>query len=144
MNPSDITPHDHDVLSGRGNGSNLHPGNIRFRQLVNVARERYVSGSKEDKKKYVYCIVHHISSLNPPGRFLKKLDGKDGPWSIMSEKVVINKTRQALREKAPEIEKALREKASAIEKAQRGKFKKVSNTFHSQYTENQNLECLTS
>jgi len=63
--------------------------------------------------------------LNPPGRFLKKLDGKDGPWSIMSEKVVINKTRQALREKAPAIEKALREKASAIEKAQRGKFKKV-------------------
>eukprot|EP00553_Chaetoceros_curvisetus_P016171 CAMPEP_0204652016 /NCGR_PEP_ID=MMETSP0718-20130828/14308_1 /ASSEMBLY_ACC=CAM_ASM_000674 /TAXON_ID=230516 /ORGANISM="Chaetoceros curvisetus" /LENGTH=444 /DNA_ID=CAMNT_0051675921 /DNA_START=257 /DNA_END=1593 /DNA_ORIENTATION=+ len=111
MNPSDITPHEHDVLYyGRGNGS--HTGTIRFRQLVNVARERYVSGSKEDKKKYVYCIVHHISSLNPPGRFLKQLDGKDGPWSIMSEKYAHDKTRQALREKAPAIEKALREKAS--------------------------------
>ncbi len=123
MDPSTITPHENDVLAGRGNGVNLHPGNIRFRQLVNVAKEGYVLASLEDKRKYANCIVQHIRNLSPPGRFLKKSSGKDGYWSVMNDKGAHDKTRQALREGAP-----------AIEKAQRDKFKKVSHyVFRFQY-----------
>ncbi len=98
------TPHDNDIIKGRGNGANLHPGNIRFRQLVKVAREGYALSSKADKKKYAESILQHISSLDPPGRFLDKDD--KGQWFVMDAKKSKAKTRQALREGVPAIVKA--------------------------------------
>jgi len=98
------TPHDNDVIKGRGNGANLHPGNIRFRQLVKVAREGYALGSKADKKRYAENILQYISSLDPPGRFLDKDD--KGQWFVMDAKKSKAKTRQALREGVPAIVKA--------------------------------------
>ena len=98
------TPHDNDIIKGRGNGANLHPGNIHFRQLVKVAREGYALSSKADKKKYAESILQHISSLDPPGRFLDKDD--KGQWFVMDAKKSKAKTRQALREGVPAIVKA--------------------------------------
>ncbi len=98
------TPHDNDIIKGRGNGANLHPGNIRFRQLVKVAREGYALSSKADKKRYAASILQHISSLDPPGRFLDKDD--KGQWFVMDAKESKAKTRQALREGVPAIMKA--------------------------------------
>lgn len=111
-----ITPNDNDVLKGRGNGANLHPGNIRFRALVKAARAGYALSSKADKRMYASCIVQQISSLDPPGRFLDK--DEEGRWFVMDEKKSMDKTRQALREGAP-----------AIAKAHNDKFKKVNTTL---------------
>ncbi len=111
-----ITPNDHDVIRGRGNGANLHPGNIRFRALVKTARAGYALSSNADKRKYVDCIVQHIRSLDPPGRFLDK--DEDGRWFVMDDRKANKKTRQALREGVP-----------AIVKAHNDKFNKVSFRF---------------
>lgn len=51
-------------------------------------------------------IVDEIRSRNPPGRFLKQ-DPTTKLWYDIGEKKALDKTRQALREGAPEIMKEI-------------------------------------
>lgn len=101
-----IVPTPHDVLSGRGVNIAQHPGNERFRALVN---SRYDSNycsqySTTEKRAVAREIIGHIQALNPPGRFLKRLGraknsrGLEGPWEELSEQDAIKKTCQALRD----------------------------------------------
>jgi len=89
-----ITPNGSDVLGGRGNGSNMHPGNIKFRALVANHRETYIVASYSEKKFIIAQVVEKIRKGN--GRFLKK---KNDDWYIMDEKDATKKTSQALRER---------------------------------------------
>jgi len=99
-------PHAHDVLSGRGNFVNYHAGNEHFRALVRKHKVAYVACPKPQKAKYSKMIVDEIRSLNPPGRFLKQ-DPRTKLWVDIGEKKALDKTRQALREGAPDIMKEL-------------------------------------
>mmetsp|Transcript_12280 Transcript_12280/g.21564 ORF Transcript_12280/g.21564 Transcript_12280/m.21564 type:complete len:429 (-) Transcript_12280:340-1626(-) len=101
-----IQVHDHDVLSGRGVNIAQHPGNERFRALVNTRHdESYCeSFTTREKRALAQEIIDHIQSLDPPGRFLKR-NGKShsnrglaGPWEELSPKDVLKKTCQALRD----------------------------------------------
>jgi hypothetical protein len=100
------TPHDHDVLSGRGNFVNYHTGNEHFRALVRKHKVAYVACPKPQKGKFSQMIVDEIKQRDPPGRFLKQ-DSKTKLWYDIGEKKALDKTRQALREGAPEIQKEL-------------------------------------
>lgn len=100
------TPHDHDVLSGRGNFVNYHAGNEHFRALVRKHKVAYVACPKPQKGKFSQMIVDEIKRRNPPGRFLKQ-DPKTKLWYDIGEKKSLDKTRQALREGAPDIQKEL-------------------------------------
>lgn len=100
------TPHDHDVLSGRGNFVNYHAGNEHFRALVRKYKLAYVACPKPQKGKFSKMIVDEIRALNPPGRFLKQ-DPTTKLWYDIGEKKSLDKTRQALREGAPEIMKEI-------------------------------------
>jgi len=100
------TPHDHDVLSGRGNFVNYHAGNEHFRSLVRKHKVAYVACPKPQKGKFSQMIVDEIKARNPPGRFLKQ-DAKTKLWYDIGEKKALDKTRQALREGAPDIQKEL-------------------------------------
>lgn len=101
-----IAPHEHDVLSGRGNFVNYHAGNEHFRALVRKHKVAYVACPKAQKGTFSKLIVDEIKALDPPGRFLKQ-DPKTKLWSDIGEKKALDKTRQALREGAPEIMKEL-------------------------------------
>lgn len=95
-------PHPHDVLSGRGNFVNYHDGNEYFRKLVRKHKLEYVNCPKQQKGKFSKLIVDEIKARNPPGRFLKQ--EKDSKlWYDIGEKKALDKTRQALREGAPEL-----------------------------------------
>jgi len=100
------TPHDHDVLSGRGNFVNYHPGNEHFRALVRKHKMEYVKCPKPQKGKFSKLIYEEIKARNPPGRFLKQ-DASTKLWYDIGEKKALDKTRQALREGAPELMKEL-------------------------------------
>jgi hypothetical protein len=100
------TPHDHDVLSGRGNFVNYHPGNEHFRTLVRKYKLEYVQCPKPQKGKFSKVIYDEIKARNPPGRFLKQ-DNSSKLWFDIGEKKALDKTRQALREGAPDIMKEL-------------------------------------
>jgi hypothetical protein len=99
-------PHDHDVLSGRGNFVNYHAGNEHFRVLVRNYKVAYVACPKPQKGKFSKMIYDEIRSLDPPGRFLKQ-DDNTKLWYDIGEKKALDKTRQALREGAPDIQKEL-------------------------------------
>jgi hypothetical protein len=101
-----VTPHDHDVLSGRGNFVNYHAGNEHFRNLVKKHKVAYVACPKPQKSKFSRIIVDEIRSRHPPGRFLKQ-DPKTKLWYDIGEKKALDKTRQALREGAPELMKEM-------------------------------------
>jgi hypothetical protein len=103
---STLRPRSHDVLSGRGNYVNYHPGNEHFRNLVKKYKKAYVACPKAQKGKYSRLIVDQIFSMDPPGRFLKK-DLETKQWGDIGEKKALDKTRQALREGAPDLVKEL-------------------------------------
>ncbi|KAL7445221.1 hypothetical protein ACHAXM_011901 [Skeletonema potamos] len=101
-----IQPHANDVLSGRGNFVNHHSGNENFRALVKHHKKAYVACPKSQKAIYSKLIYDEIRSMNPPGRFLKQ-DPHTKLWSDVGEKKALDKTRQALREGAPELLKEI-------------------------------------
>lgn len=88
---SDIN--DKDVLSGRGGGTNNHPGNKEFRSLVDQYRSEYVLSKKWAKREIARNIVESIRSKG--GRFLKK---EGSMWCDIGDQKAREKTSQALRE----------------------------------------------
>lgn len=95
---------DQDVLSGRGGGTNVHPGNRNFRDLINLHRRAYLKARKNDKPAISRAIVRSIRENN--GKFLKK-DEKTGLWFEIGDDAAREKTSQALRQRAPEMRKLL-------------------------------------
>jgi hypothetical protein len=95
---------DADVLSGRGGGTNVHPGNRTFRDLINLHRRAYLKARKNDKPAISRAIVRSVREAN--GRFLRK-DEKTGLWFEIGDDAAREKTSQALRQRAPEMRKLL-------------------------------------
>ncbi|KAG7347808.1 hypothetical protein IV203_016513 [Nitzschia inconspicua] len=101
------TPHDHDVLSGRGGGINSHVGNQVFRQLVAERKEEYnLAPNKHEKARVASEVMDRVRNQDPPGRFLQRdPTAVTGPvwWVEVDEARALAKTSQALREGAPQI-----------------------------------------
>jgi hypothetical protein len=103
----------HDVLLGRGGGTNNHTGNVQFRQLVNKHKMRYLACSKVEKPKVAREVVQLWHKLRPPGRFLQRKDEtKKGPgsvsdatiiWIVVGDKKAREKASQCLRERTAEV-----------------------------------------
>ena len=95
-------PHPHDVLCGRGGGTNNHIGNSHWRMLVAANKQLYITLPKRQKMLLSRSIVNAVRSQNPPGRFLQK-DSKTNFWFDVGDQRAQEKTSQALREGAPDI-----------------------------------------
>lgn len=101
-----------DVLCGRGGGTNNHVGNIRFRQLVNGHKLRYLAATKSEKPMVAREVVAIWRNLIPPGRFLAQekqsnnvgANGKkDVHWNDVGDKKAREKASQCLRERTPDV-----------------------------------------
>jgi hypothetical protein len=95
---------EHDVLSGRGGGTNVHPGNRNFRDLINMHRRVYLKAKKNDKPAISRAIVRAVRCAG--GRFLKK-DEKANLWLEIGDTQAREKTSQALRQRAPEMRRLM-------------------------------------
>jgi hypothetical protein len=85
---------DSDVLCGRGGLSNQHPGNRRFRRIVN--ENKHIYQKCDDPTHKHLLIVSIVSSIRRfGGRFLRK---QGEIWTEASHKESFMKTSQALRE----------------------------------------------
>lgn len=112
-------PTEHDVLCGRGGGTNNHPGNVKFRNVINEYKLRYLAASKVEKPKVARDVVDAWRRLDPPGRFLaRKGDSKKGPgsvkadgnvWYDVGDKKAREKASQCLRERTPDVLPYVRE-----------------------------------
>lgn len=95
---------DNDVLCGRGGGTNAHPGNREFRDMINLHRRKYLKARKNDKPAISRSIVQSIREKN--GRFLKK-DEKTGLYYEIGDDNAREKTSQALRQRASQFRQVL-------------------------------------
>eukprot|EP00804_Cyclotella_cryptica_P020644 CCRYP_003469-RA/>CCRYP_003469-RA protein AED:0.30 eAED:0.30 QI:462/1/1/1/0/0.5/2/451/775 len=97
-------PNNNDVLSGRGGRINSHPGNVRFREMVDSLKREYLDPrtKKIEKARIAARLVTAIRRSDPPGRFLKE-DPHTGLWIEIGDERAWKKAGQALRESAPEI-----------------------------------------
>ncbi len=87
----------------RGGSINSHPGNERFRLLVEKRKRVYLTARfKREKRLIASSIVSEIRGLNPAGRFLTR-DSKSGFWKDIGDEKARDKASQALRENAPSI-----------------------------------------
>jgi len=100
-----------DVLSGRGDRTNDHPGNIYFRQLVANFMDSYQDKNTMtlDKVKIIHHIVKMIRNTNPPGRFLEE-DANSKFWKEIGDKEARKKVGKVMTEKATENRQILEER----------------------------------
>lgn len=96
---SPITPHENDVVSGRGSGANRHVGNAKFRELVRDNKALYMKLTKHEKMSVARTILATISSRVPSGRFLQK-NPETFQWFEIGPSRALEKISQALREKS--------------------------------------------
>lgn len=89
-------PHPNDIICGRGGRSNIHPGNIRYRKMVNMKADDYIKAPLGKKIPAVYEILNELRSQNPPGRILK-WDRIADSWYHISEKEAKRKICQCFR-----------------------------------------------
>lgn len=89
-----------DCLFGRGGGTNHHPGNKRYRTIVEDRKETYLTSKRLDKPMIAMDIITEWRGQDPPGRFLKQNDITK-LWDDVGDKKAREKTSQALREKTP-------------------------------------------
>lgn len=95
------TPKQTDILSGRGAGVNLHPGNVYFRDLIAEHKHEYLASDPGEKKRIIRRIVQAALSR---GRFMKQ-DPQSELWICITFDEARKKVGQALRENAPAIKK---------------------------------------
>jgi len=64
-------PDKHDCIGGRGSKWKDHPGNVKFRQIIDDNDVSYKALSNIEKGALAMTIVQKWRALDPPGRFLK-------------------------------------------------------------------------
>ncbi|KAG7362021.1 hypothetical protein IV203_025687 [Nitzschia inconspicua] len=85
-----------DVVCARGRQFFNHPGNKRYRVLINSAIKRYASAcNKMEKTLVVLDIIEKVHKSN--GRFIKR-EKKGGPWVEADEIFAREKCTQSLRD----------------------------------------------
>jgi hypothetical protein len=72
-------------------GTNHHPGNKRYRKMVEDRKLSYVNCKRLDKPLVALDIIRTWRSQDPPGRFLK-VDEKTGLWNDVGDKKAREKT----------------------------------------------------
>lgn len=91
-----------DVLNGRGQGVQRHPGNVKYRALVYVNKGLYAKCPRNDKIKISKGIVAAVREVG--GRFLE-MDDRTSLYYDIGDKKATEKTSQALREGQTQIRK---------------------------------------
>lgn len=91
--PSTVQPKD--VLCGRDRRAHNHPGNKRFRTIVQSYREKYQNAPRrEDKNRITNEIIQRV--LCEGGRFLR-LEEETGDWVLVDSSGAHDKVSHALR-----------------------------------------------
>ena len=85
---------DNDVILEAGNGSHNRPGNIRYRKIIQQEEPAYTTTNARNLKD---SIAHDIINQIKPGRFLIPM--KDGSYEIASTEKVLDKIKQAIRDR---------------------------------------------
>lgn len=96
--PENFEPSETDVICGRGSRAFNHPGNERFRQLVDTYVNRYDNAISKVEKGYMLSeIVGIVRHNSPDGGFVKK-DPATERWYEVGDFVAREKVSQTFRD----------------------------------------------
>jgi hypothetical protein len=96
--PETEQPTENDVVGGRGGRSNHHPGNRPYWIRILESRNEYIkSRSDHEKARIADGILRYVME-ELRGRFLN-IDSKTKRWYTLPNSVVLDKIKQALRDK---------------------------------------------
>jgi hypothetical protein len=87
------SPLPQDVLFGRGRPIQNHPGNVRFREILDHYADDYDNDDLIQKKMVALQVVHRVTSSG--ARFLKPMDNNH--WAQVEDKAVYKKVCQFFR-----------------------------------------------
>jgi hypothetical protein len=126
-----------DVLCGRDRRAHNHPGNKRFRSIVQSYREKYQSAPRrEDKNRITNEIIQRV--LREGGRFLR-LEEETGQWVLVDSSGAHDKVSHALRSaKEPRRTRGVISEDGELSFAtphEQSKFRKLSSTQQSIFEE---------
>ena len=77
--PDGFEPGEHDVLCGRGRKCFNHPGNVKFREIVQSFLAQYSKAMTKLEKSYILSdVVEKVRKNSGIGGFIKK--NEDGSW----------------------------------------------------------------
>jgi hypothetical protein len=94
-------PNNNDILLGRGGYNNKFVGNEQLREFAMEYVTEYLDSTKSKKTRLAKALVNRIRSLDPPGRFLKKLD--NGQWMDIGDDLARDKASQVLRDAVRDV-----------------------------------------
>lgn len=87
-------PGPNDRLFGRGGPINQHPGNVRYRQLIDDKRRKFKAAkTKDDQERVVREVISEWRALDSPGRFLKQ-DEHTKLWNDVGDEEAMEKIFQ--------------------------------------------------
>lgn len=92
-------PGENDVLFGRGAPFMRWKGNVRFREFVNTRKAEYLSTRRHADKHTIAREIIDFIRNERNGRFLVKADPSGSFWMEANESMVVEKVKQALRDK---------------------------------------------
>jgi hypothetical protein len=93
----EISPKQFEVTCGTDKISHAHIGNKRFRDIIEMIRERYQTAPSRDEKMRITCeIVSVVRSHRPGGRFLK-INTDTKKWNDVGDEYAREKVSHALR-----------------------------------------------
>jgi hypothetical protein len=90
-----VIPKPEDVLFGRGKPTRNHPGNIRFRNLMESHAEEYNKAPKFVKSLIAKKLVQIVMSSG--SRFMKPMERTNNHWVMVDEKTAQDKVSQYFR-----------------------------------------------
>jgi len=107
MLPEGYTPKDEDVICSWARQNHSHPGNEKFRIMINEYAPRYLNVStKYQKSEVIAKIVAEVRSKSPGGGFVKK-DFYVNRWFEVGDEKARDKVGHAIRKAAVGLGKKL-------------------------------------
>lgn len=92
----DFVPGPYDVICARGKQAAQHPGNVRFRDIIQRFKPEYAkAATKVEKSLLVSEIVDSVREHTPDGGFVKKFGGR---YYEVGDSVAREKIGQCLRD----------------------------------------------
>jgi len=96
--PENEQPTQSDIVGGRGGRSNHHPGNRPYWIRILESRQEYTRSRSDNEKARIANGILRYVQQELKGRFLN-IDNKTKRWYILPDAVVLDKIKQALRDK---------------------------------------------
>jgi hypothetical protein len=113
-----FAPNAQDVLLGRNKSALIHPGNLRYHELVRSNMDRYDAAGETKHERTAICHEIVLAVKEKGGRFLKQ---EDVGWICIDDSTAKEKVSTAFRNRRKKINENL-------EKKQRRRLSQISET----------------